>query len=702
MKVLEPKHWEVEFNFSAIASIVSPSIDSLEIKGCFRSNSDLVAMIYKSDDDRMHTLAKYPSCTDYTGVKFKFDAEFISCIPFNDTTLLPAMTVTYADESIRYVTLGYASSSKASASAGVSNFSGPTSLGHDWVVWDSEVVTWWKNVVIGYENNFDSEGNFTGVSEITEYREGTAVRGSDYVINYTLGLIYPVAGGMPYEPHINVEYEYHIHDSYEIDFDNLYEGTQADHLEKISPNNIKRIFLPIIPLAYDKLSLVYTGQSVPFSININNIVITGPDIGEYPSGLPEHGYKIAEGYDDEYYRNPLRLADAIYKLGFRDVVNLYVGASHYYDKVGAIGEPSYENGELVPENGLNPAAKNWFLYFLKGLKANGINSLIISMSMENLSLPKSWRQRYYASPSERGYGQTGWTPPTYFFSPTNEDAKSYWESIVREYLDIAVSESFVPILQLGEPWWWWQEFIPGDVTMPFPGRPPCFYDDATMSLYQLEKGKSLPIFYTSDIDMTNPDNIEATAWLRDKLGAFSNFAKSIVKSYTGGLYTVLFFPPSVLDTQRVPEGLRIANYPKSNWVYPNLDFIQIEDYDWLIHKNKRHKEIFNFAQDYLGYPTDKSNYFAGFAWDMYEGISIEEQWKRIDTASNIALTIGISNVFIWAGTQIRRDDWDLPKDVFVRASVYTMINDTPVLIPYSKIEVGESKKIKDVFFFNTD
>ncbi|MNJ52428.1 hypothetical protein D3C77_477620 [compost metagenome] len=255
-------------------------------------------------------------------------------------------------------------------------------------------------------------------------------------------------------------------------------------------------------------------------------------------------------------------------------------------------------------------------------------------------------------------GQTGWSPATSFFSPTNTEVRAYWELVVRDFLDISVEEGFRPVLQLGEPWWWWQEFMPEDINTPYPGKPPCFYDEATVDLWQQQKGYPMPRFTTTDIDMS-PENTEVIEWLRDRLGDFSNFARGIAKSYTEGVYTVLFFPPSVLDTARVSPAMRIANVPMAAWRFPNLDFIQIEDYDWVVHDNERHYSVFDFALDFYGYQHHKTHYFSGFAWEQFNR-PIDYQWDLITKAAVNALSYGYSEIFIWAGSQIRRDDWIPP------------------------------------------
>jgi hypothetical protein len=46
--------------------------------------------------------------------------------------------------------------------------------------------------------------------------------------------------------------------------------------------------------------------------------------------LPEHRFKMATGYDDGYNQTPERLLRQIHALGYREVINHYVGMSHYF------------------------------------------------------------------------------------------------------------------------------------------------------------------------------------------------------------------------------------------------------------------------------------------------------------------------------------------------------------------------------------
>ena len=648
--ILKPEYLEIVFNFAAMASVVHDGSDVI-VTGHFRSYTDFIGLVFKTGDDRMHKDVKYEKRTDFHGVSLTFRIEMLGRVAsFSNVALIPSMVIRYLDDRESYVTMGFLTK-ELSGSETVFNFTEGTNLSHPWIAWDSEKVIHQK--FARYEDIFDEEGMYQETIPI--YEEHTALRGIDYALDYVSGKIFPIEGGdIDYGSDILVTYRYKDQENFEIYFSDLYEGTHPDNLTPINPVDIKEIIIPIIPIFFTEGRHELTGMSEEVRVTFKDWKVLGGEISELKEAAYAHPFRMAEGYDDEYYRNPYRLVQSLYRLGYRKVINLYVGASHYYDKKGPHGASSLliENQVLIPTVGVVGAVKMWYRYLLKAMTEFGFEEIIVSMSMENLQLPESWKQRLYNGEA----GRTGWEPPTSFFSPTNPEVRVYWERVVRDYLDISAEEGFKPILQLGEPWWWWQEFEPGDISKPYPGRPPCFYDEATMALYQSEKGKPLPIFTDSNIFLSG-ENLEAIRWLRDQLGGFSNFAKDIIKSYPNGEYTVLFFPPSVLDEKRVPEALRIVNYPIDDWKNPKLDFIQIEDYDWVVYDNPNHPFIFDFAlRGGMRYQHHLTEYFSGFAWEQF-GPPIPVQWERVEKAALKALSAQMKNVFIWAGTQVRRDDW---------------------------------------------
>lgn len=630
---MRQEFFEVNFNFAAVASVVSLSSTSLHVTALFRAYNDFVGLIYFSEDQRMHSQAAYTTGTDYTDVILSFSPSYSgNILHFDSLAIKPSLTITCMDDTEKYVALGFLSNTDSEVDI-IEEFTTGTALSHTWIKWESEVVQW--------------EDPIDGTQ--------TATRGVDYVMDYAEGIIYPTEGGsIPYGVELTVSYEYGLQGTYTIPFSDLHTGLSPDYSEAVSSTNIKRLMFPIIPSYYNVSNPTLTGNSDVTSLTLSNFTITGAADPDFASAAAPHPFRFAEGYDDEYYRNPYRLIQAMHHLGYRKILNLYTGASHYYDKKGTAGDDPTDitKMELIAANGVNDATKMWFRYLLKAMDAFSFEDIIVSLAMENLQMPSAWKQLMHNGDP----GQTGWDPPTSFFSPTNAAVKNYWQSVAEDFLDIVVDEGFTPTLQLGEPWWWWQEFMPGDIHTPYPGKPPCFYDQATKDLYVAEKSKALPIFTTSEITL-NAENLEAIEWLRDKLGAFSDFAKSVVEAYTGGVYGVMFFPPSVLDEERVPEAIRIVNFPSSFWELPKLSFIQIEDYDWLVNNDDKHMLIFDFARGpSLRYQHHLVQYFAGFAWYTYP-VPISTQWERIERAAVIALSKGMQEVFIWAGSQIRRDSW---------------------------------------------
>lgn len=100
----------------------------------------------------------------------------------------------------------------------------------------------------------------------------------------------------------------------------------------------------------------------------------------------------------------------------------------------------------------NSAFRTLITAYLNEIKLNGFTDIVISISMENLEMPDAWKQRK----SDGTVGETVCASPTKFYSTWNAYVKNYIESVTRDILSIVVNIGFMSILQLGEPWWWWQ------------------------------------------------------------------------------------------------------------------------------------------------------------------------------------------------------------------------------------------------------
>ena len=92
-----------------------------------------------------------------------------------------------------------------------------------------------------------------------------------------------------------------------------------------------------------------------------------------------------------------------------------------------------------------------------------------------------------------------------------------------------------------------------------------------------------------------------------------------------------------------------------------LDFIQIEDYDWVtgnptdpehIERDRSHHHEAYEIGEKLGFPVNKQHYFGGFV--QYPK-NAKEFWRLIKKAMDDAINLGFSEVFVWAGSQVRRD-----------------------------------------------
>ena len=114
--------------------------------------------------------------------------------------------------------------------------------------------------------------------------------------------------------------------------------------------------------------------------------------------VPEHGLRIATAYDDMYNLPPERIVQAIERLGYRGVINHYVGMSHYFALDGA--------GKLDPTRTLNSAALAWHRDFARAAEAHGYG-VIWSLSYEMLDMfcPEAWKQR--AFDGSRGADRVG-------------------------------------------------------------------------------------------------------------------------------------------------------------------------------------------------------------------------------------------------------------------------------------------------------
>ena len=464
---------------------------------------------------------------------------------------------------------------------------------------------------------------------------------------------------------------------------------------KLDVTNLKYIMFLLVPSNFANSNGQYTiMENMNYTCKISNITVSNGEICDEQSPLEPHQYRLCEGYDNSYNLNPFRLSKEMRKLGYVEWVDLYVGASYFYEKSGIIGDVisdmNFDNArteKMVLDKNvpLNRAFRAWLDCYSRGLKNNGVQNLIISVSMENLQCPQSWRQMDV----EGNFAMTGWNPSTFLYSPCNDEVVTYMQSVCEACLDIVVDNGMKPILQMGESWWWWNEADE-------PNQPPCFYDDATRNKYYAEFGQNIPEYSSSNSQYDN----DTILWINHQLVKYSDALREVVKSnkYVDGLYMALFFPPSVTDSDRVPQMMRDVNYLQDAYSPDKLDILQIEDFDWLIFESPHHKDAYTIGQE-LGFSEDRLHYFAGFVQYPQDA---DRCWALIQDAIDNAVEKKFKEVYVWAGLQVRRDRKIIGYDEYVILNNLLLTNQPgtvcPIITAPSYVSTNENFTIK----MNTD
>lgn len=591
---LQPKYLVTNFNFDAMAATVTQSNTSFKNVGLFRTKTDLVGMSWLVEDTLSHIDFRYPKKTDFSNVTLSYNYNISGFTPLMDANLAPTITVRTMDGAEYYVRL--------------------------WNYVVNRPADSWEVNASAYlgENVYFPQGR----------TPGSATGASGRIV---------------------------------IDFDNLYAGwtpyvwqnpentmtgewVQSPDWVKVPVDNIKEIMWSFVPLNYND-GTGYQENSMPYSVEFSNWQVTGNcTIGAEASGYEVTQVRLCDDYDDIYNMTPERVVSEYERLGYREIVNFYIGASHYYDKY-------YYDGKMNVKTDypFNQAFKAWYGDYLSRLHALGVN-VIHSISMECVDPPESWKQRNWAGVA----GTTNWDPKPSLLSFVNYDVKMFYMKYVVELARLSSERGMQPMIQLGESWWW---YIEDGVD-----NTPCFYDSATLDEYKHKYGKDMHVFKTGRDSFIGHEDV--LYFLRDKNGEFTHLLRDTVKAaYPNTLFTVLFFPPSVMDKARTPKMMSIVNLPVSYWAYPNLDFFMLEDYDYLIDGHMwKHYEAINFVQSNLAYPTSLIHYFAGFVLNS----SKLAVWQNINQAIIDGFNQQFGQVYVWAYAQVKRDGWHPP--VIVSAS----------------------------------
>ncbi|RSU45339.1 DUF2460 domain-containing protein [Sphingomonas sp. S-NIH.Pt15_0812] len=424
-----------------------------------------------------------------------------------------------------------------------------------------------------------------------------------------------------------------------IDFATVEGGFRLpDEAVPVWAGDVDRMFVSLVPPGYDGGDAALAEPAEGW-VELTDIACEGPGAVLALGGavVPEHGLRMASGYDDSYHLTPARLLRNALHLGYRGPIVHYVGMSHYFRLEAAGG------GFYVSARGgvLNMACVAWHRAFAQAAQRLGYG-LIWSLSYELFDAHcwGDWKQRA----ADGSPALTGWSPPSTLLSPAHAGAMDWLAQVAAAFMRLAVASGMAARFQVGEPWWWVQ-----------PDRhAPCLYDAAAVAAFA-------PVSIASIREVTT----EAQRATLDRAGAC--LARSTIaladaaRAAAGGqcVTHLLTYLPTVLDPL-APEAKR-ANMPVG-WAWPAFDVLQLEDYDWAATGDAvATAQGVAAATARLGYPMEAQHYFAGFVLRLEE----RGQWRAIARAAATARARGVAETFVWALPQVMRDGFvhfDLEED----------------------------------------
>jgi len=442
-----------------------------------------------------------------------------------------------------------------------------------------------------------------------------------------------------------------------LDFDALSGGFGNGESAPVNPRAIDRMFVSIVAPDYAEGSAEMREPAGTATVTIGEIRCDGSGsvLSVRDAVVPEHELRIATAYDDLYHLPPKRVIDSIERLGYRRLINHYIGMSHYF---------GLAEGLVDSARTMNGAAIAWHRKFAR-LAAERGYAIIWSISYEILDMfcPEAWKQRTF----DGGPALTGYSPPSTLLSPANADAMAFLASVAQTCVDLAEEAGMQPMVQIGEPWWW--VTASGEI---------CLYDSAARAAFGGEPAR---------IDtVRGPLEAEQLALL-DEAGALlaastASIANAVKARAPGAVTLLLPYLPGVMDPN-APELAR-ANLP-TGWSRPAFDVLQIEDYEWVTSgQSARRARARSEVEARLGYPRSEQHYLAGFV----AATGQREQWTRILAAAREARALEVPEVFIWALPQVLRDN-------------LTIFGEEPEVIPFDDvlfpIEIGADASVSPGF-----
>ncbi|CUS06478.1 hypothetical protein FDJ62_gp17 [Acinetobacter phage Loki] len=687
LKRFDGRYWHLDFPLSSICTIVSESETEFEVNCEFRSNRDLAGILWTSADKFGHPVLAYVNDRNYSGVKLGFIANPLD--PWNFTVTFSGNGSGQVYRLFPYKISGGKLVSNVTDSLNQGNGTGLSydvsaifpdgapslNSGEQYFIIDFD------NIYLGY--NYEKEkvdptiidqlfisivppsfglganAYLQSEGEVHYYGNKLAISGVSNIKYWTIRNVNPnlrLAKGDIIQASIAQPLERSGQENKETPtytYENVIMNIQVTEWtgDGTSTRRIKIDNGGLNGVAFigSRASSVLLNKDTAIGnetvyFKMRGISTTGSRrmIGRRFYPQPVHRMEMTSGYDDTYNITPYRQVDNTYNLGYRGHFTIYMGMSHYFKAFSTGGAVEFVNKVVKDaEEPLNYPTVVWCRNLFEQMQTYGY-TFIWSTSYEILNsyMPEEWKQRdAFGSPA-----LSGWSPPSSFIVITNTEVLDYMGRVINHGLKLLDEAGITKLMfQIGEPWWWDGSYTNGA---------PCIYDELTKSMYKAETGNDVPTpYYTDYRQPITPEQLPYLEWLGDKLGQSTNHIRDYVKNvYPDSEATLLFFTPQIMNP--TSEFLRIINFPINYWIYPNYDFVQIEDYDWIINGELELLPLtIEAAVDRLGYPLDVVHYFIGFVNSAYQ----TWVWASMNIATRNAIEWEIPYIYVWAYPQVIRD-----------------------------------------------
>lgn len=693
----DPTYWTIDYNAEMVGTIRRLNSNSLVASMQFRTNRDFVGLRWDSEDIVSHEWFKYATDTDYRHTVFAFRHN--PRRPEEPTITLSSSTHSYIYRLTPYVLSG----------ANYVPLLGPAEIGTG-RTYPASVIghpSTWATIPDADMVPHLGRRDYIYILDFSDLRQGYAydrrridtsdIRQVSFNLtndNYGIGLhamltnVVSLGGGMKRATIVNHNHGVKLTPGDKIKF--TYKTTDLiTRVEIIEVSSWSGFGTPTLTIDYrgenygtflesgrllsEQLQEISPIKAQDMDVYLCDMKVTGnrPTIRKRHYPQAAHNLHMTMGYDDNYSMVPERCVEDVYNLGYRGKWTTYIGMSHYFSARFGWWDTQEEELVLLTDDDPTPTLANdpdryilrgdlypriaapgqdlkpmnrptvrWFENFFAALHARGFDHVnSVAYEILNAFMPEEWKQRdYLGRPA-----LSGWVPPSCFIRPTSTESITYLAEVQKHLMALAVDVGLPCRFQIGEPWWWDGSYSEGA---------PCIYDAYTLQAYHDETGLYAPMPWIESIfEPLDPVHIPYLQWLRLKLGNSTDFIRDAVQdAYPGTDATLLFFTPQIMTD--VSEVTTIINFPTENWAYPNYQFVQIEDYDWII-KGELHKVpiTFDAATTVLGYPKEVVEYFAGFV--------LKEQdyhiWDWVSTAVDMAEEAGIDYIYLWAYTQVMRE-----------------------------------------------